>query len=91
MTKPDSNVDTVCEEPNEPVEITLYNLSSSEVIGIVYELKSQSIKMGVDFDFAFVSSRTYVDVNGMYEQIPKHVVFRFYTTMYASWFALKYG
>lgn len=74
----------------EPVEITLYNLSSSEVIAIVYELKNQSITLGVDFDFAFVSSRTYLE-NGMYEQIPKHVVFRFYTQMYASWFALKYG
>lgn len=69
-------------------EFKIYR-SLDKVLDIVYTLRSQGLKQGIDFDFTWIPENNY----GFYheESYNKHVVFTFYNDEYAMMFALKYG
>ena len=69
-------------------EFKIYR-SLDKVLDIVYNLRSQGLKQGIDFDFTWIPENNY----GFYheETYKKHVIFTFYNDEYAMMFALKYG
>lgn len=69
-------------------EFKIYR-SLDKVLDIVYTLRSQGLKQGIDFDFTWVPENNYGFYNE--ESYRKHVVFTFYNDEQAMIFALKYG
>ena len=69
-------------------EFKIYR-SLDKVLDIVYALRSQGLKQGIDFDFTWVPENNYGFYNE--EQYKKHVIFTFYNDEYAMMFALKNG
>lgn len=63
--------------------------SLDKVLDIVYALRSQGLKQGIDFDFTWVPENNYGFYNE--ETYKKHVIFTFYNDEYAMMFALKHG
>lgn len=69
------------------IEVTLQDLDSAVISGLVRELKDQGFVLGQDFDFWYTpGSYDYQDL--VYTS--KHTRFRFYSDSVATWFALKY-
>lgn len=62
-----------------------------KVLNIVYTLRADGLRQGVNFDFTWVPERS----NYLFgkEVIPRHAIFKFYDTEeeYSMIFALKYG
>ena len=69
-------------------EFKIYR-SLDKVLDIVYTLRSQGLKQGIDFDFTWIPENNYGFYNE--EQYKNHVVFTFYNDEYAMMFALKNG
>ena len=69
-------------------EFKIYR-SLDKVLDIVYSLRSQGLKQGIDFDFTWIPENNYGFYNE--ESYKKHVVFTFYNDEYAIMFALKNG
>ena len=69
-------------------EFKIYR-SLDKVLEIVYSLRSQGLKQGIDFDFTWIPENNYGFYNE--ESYKKHVVFTFYNDEYAMMFALKNG
>jgi hypothetical protein len=67
-------------------QVKLLDRTANEVMDMVYELRAQGLVQGRDFDFAYHQSRW----DEMIGEIPKTVVFDFYTEKYATLFAIKY-
>ena len=63
--------------------------SLDKVLDIVYSLRSEGLKQGIDFDFTWVPENNYGFYNE--ETYKKHVIFTFYNDEYAMMFALKHG
>ena len=66
------------------VEIRDHDANS--VLDIVQQLRTQGLRQGQDFDFAFHQSRW----DPMIGDVPAFAVFEFYTEKYATLFAIKY-
>ena len=69
-------------------EFKIYR-SLDKVLEIVYSLRSEGLKQGIDFDFTWIPENNYGFYNE--ESYKKHVVFTFYNDEYAMMFALKNG
>ena len=69
-------------------EFKIYR-SLDKVLDIVYTLRSQGLRQGIDFDFTWIPENNHGFYNE--EQYKKHVVFTFYDDEIAMMFALKNG
>jgi hypothetical protein len=58
-----------------------------KVIEIVYNLRRDGLRQGIDFDFAYHQSKW----DEMIGEIPTQTIFTFYDDEQAMLFALKYG
>lgn len=59
------------------------------VLEIVYTLRSEGLKQGIDFDFTWVPEvSNYLFSHEVY---PRHAIFKFYDDQRAMMFALQYG
>lgn len=68
-------------------EVEIQNLSASQTLEIVSELRSLNYQQGLDFDFAYQQGRW----DNMVGDIPKCTKFIFYNNAIATWFSLKYS
>jgi hypothetical protein len=69
------------------IKVVIENKHPVEVLCMVYDLRTQGLQQGKDFDFAFHQSRW----DEMIGEIPRQTVFTFYTEKYATLFTLKYS
>lgn len=69
-------------------EFKIYR-SLDKVLEIVYILRKEGLKQGIDFDFSWHPENNYGFFNE--EDYKKHVIFTFHNDEYAMMFALKYG
>lgn len=71
-------------------EITIYDLSPTELLDIVYRLKESGYHIGSDFEFAYTPGAGEY-INGVYVNARKSATFSFSKEEDATWFLLKYG
>ncbi len=69
------------------IKVVIENKHPVEVLGMVYDLRTQGLQQGKDFDFAFHQSRW----DEMIGDVPRRTVFTFYAEKYATLFTLKYS
>ena len=70
------------------VDVKILNLTPSDAIAIVHELKSQGYIQDVDFEWAY--HLPYTDSLDGYDE-RKYTIFRLHNGLLATWFSLKYG
>lgn len=70
------------------VVVVIKDLDTNQISQLVYELKQQGYKVGIDFDFEYSPGRFDYQIH---TDIARQTKFTFYNSKLTTWFALRWS